>query len=101
MSVISQTKSAMLIATIEGERERERWRGKRGKVRGGEREGEEGRERETLHILIFLVVMPCNLVDKHQHFIRNCYLNHSGEDGANRFFEMLVSSLADMLSPKP
>jgi hypothetical protein len=45
--------------------------------------------------------MRCNLVDKYKHFIRNCYLNHSGEDVADAFFAMLVSPLADTLSPKP
>ena len=64
-------------------------------------EREKEGERATLHTQMFLVVMPWNLIDKYQHFIRNCYLEHSGEVGANRFFEMLVSSLADMLSPKP
>jgi hypothetical protein len=63
---------------------------------GGEGGREGGGERATLHILIFLVGMSCNLVHKYQH----C-LNRSGEDGANRFFEMLVSSPTDTLSPKP
>jgi hypothetical protein len=54
------------------------------------REREKERETATLHILIFLVVMPWNLIDKYQHFIRNYYLKRSGEIGANRFFEILV-----------
>ena len=56
------------------------------------------KKRATLHTLIFLVVMPCNLVDKYE---LNCYLNRSGENGVTRIFEMLVSSVADMLRPKP
>ena len=93
MSVISLIKSAKLTAAMKG-RHCALWITV---TNSCHIEREKKRERATLHTLIFLVVMPWNLVDKYQNFIRNCYLKRSGEDGANRFFEVLVSSLADIL----